>query len=135
MSRKRAVTYRTERFDVHFNVKVSREVRAALRDGAVLERMRDAHFARMVIELGLVAWRARLGDVRLAGRVVAHRGLVYGSGILFDFQMSPQMRGALSIGACAEGLRISEFTRMIIDWGLEAWRERRAPNSRAAGAA
>ena len=128
--------YRAERFDVHFNVKVSREMRAALRAGAAAEGMGDAHFGRTVIDLGLEAWCAGPARAGVRGGFAGvQRRIPYGSGTLFDFQMSPPMRAALSVGACAEGVRVSDFARMVMDLGLAAWRARRAPISRCLGGA
>jgi hypothetical protein len=130
------VMYRDERLGVHFNVKVTREMRRALRAGAVAEGMRDADFARRIIDLGLGAWRARpmverrrMWDQRLGQRVM-YRAL--GGGVNLDLQMSPEMRGALSTGA-AEGVRVSEFARKVMDLGLMAWQAGRAPKTRCSG--
>jgi hypothetical protein len=130
--------YRVERLDVHFNVKVSCEMRAALRTGAAAEGMRDSHFGRWMIELGLAAWNARAGTSGLPERLRMRPGPVASgslrAGILFDLQMSPVMRAELSAGAAAEALRVSDFARWMIDLGLAAWRARRAPKIRLAGA-
>jgi hypothetical protein len=131
--------YRAERLDVHFNVKLPREMRAALRAAAAAEGMRDAHCARRVIELGLGAWQRRARTVGFPQRLRMVPGPVtrgsLGRGVLFDLQMSPQMHEALRMGAAAEGLRVSDFARWVIDLGLAAWRARRAPKIRDAGAA
>ena len=125
--RQRRVTYRAERFDVHFNVKVTREVRAALRAGAAAADMPNSHFGRMVIDLGLGARRAS------GMPSVVQRRIPYGTGALFDFQISRKMRAALSAGAAADDLSVSDFARMVIDLGLAAWRARRTANIRHAG--
>ncbi|HEY7579174.1 MAG TPA: hypothetical protein VH855_16405 [Acetobacteraceae bacterium] len=124
---------------MHFNVKLPREMRAALRVGATAQGMRDSHFARKVIELGLGAWEPREGTASLPRRLRMVPGpsprRSSGRGILFDLQMSLEMRAALSMGAAAEGLCVSAFARWVIDLGLAAWRKGRAPNIRNAGAA
>lgn len=53
--------------------------------------------------------------------------------VLFNVQISREMREALRKGAAADGRRVSDFARKVIDLGLEAWRARRAPNIRNAG--
>ena len=129
------MTYRAERFDVHFNVKVSHDMRAALRTGATVEGMGDSHFARMVLDLGL---RAPPPVIRLPSSFAMVPGPVtYRSVrcVLFDLQMSPAMRTALGAGAAAQGIRVSDFARMVIDLGLAAWREQRGSNIRRAGGA
>jgi hypothetical protein len=129
--------YRDERLGVHLNVKVTREMRQALGAGAVGEGMRDADFARRIIDLGLGAWRTRpmverrrMWDQRLGQRVM-YRAL--GGGVNLDLQMSPEMRKALSTGAAAEGVRVSEFARKVMDLGLMAWQAERAPKTRCPG--
>ena len=60
--------YRAERFDVIFNVQMTREVREALSVGADEASMRVSDFARKLIELGLGVWRARRApNIRNAG--------------------------------------------------------------------
>jgi hypothetical protein len=139
-NRKPRMMYRDERLEVHFNVKVTREMRQALREGAIAEGMRDAQFARMVLDLGLVVWRpggpivqvpAHKSYQQLRQRVT-YRAL--GGGFHLDLQMSLEMRAALGAGADAEGVQVSEFARRAIGLGLAAWREQRAPKTRAAGA-
>lgn len=53
--------------------------------------------------------------------------------VLFNLQISQEMREALRKGAAAEGMLTSDFTRRVIDLGLEAWREQRAPKTRKSG--
>jgi hypothetical protein len=138
INRQRRVMYRGERLDVHFNVKLPRVLREELHAAAAAEGVRHGHLVRTLIALGLDAWRWQAGTLRFPTQLRLTRGRIgrwcSERGVLFDLQMSREMRAALSTGAAAEGLRVSDFARWVIDLGLAAWRAQRAPKIRFAGA-
>jgi hypothetical protein len=132
--RQRHVTYRAERFDVHFNVKLPRALREAVRAGAAAEGVRDSHFGRHMLTLGLTAWRARTGKEGFpSGLRMAPGPRSVGRGLLFDLMISAEMRTALGVGAVAGGVTLSEFARWMLQLGLEAWWVRRTAKMRNGG--
>jgi hypothetical protein len=112
-------------------VKVSAETRAALRAGAAMEGMDEPAFARRVVDLGLAVWRRqppvakRWKRFQGLGPRIVYRGLE-GRIVPIKLSVSASVRKA---GAAAEGVRLSDFARRVVDLGLAVWRGRRGRSS------